>query len=257
MPLPQHYHEIAHNPRHRWGIETVWRFESPEAGEHLVLPDGRCDIILTLASSRNQMTELRLAGPSTRFSIVPIKANDAYVGVRLRPGFATAFLEFDVCLLRNRVACADEAVQLAPFLVDLVAPAETPIELQERLQTFVEHRSRLLSLSPGRLSLSLIAAFHASGGRLHVHEVARMHGVSARTVRRLIRAEVGLPPKDFAQVLQFHRAVRLIRDHGLQPAAAAFEAGYSDQAHMTRAFQAHGGFTPARMPEVALATLPI
>ena len=38
-------------------------------------------------------------------------------------------------------------------------------------------------------------------------------------------------------------------------AAAAYEAGYADQSHMTRAFRRFGGFTPANMVEVTLVTL--
>lgn len=56
-------------------------------------------------------------------------------------------------------------------------------------------------------------------------------------------------------VIQFHRAIRLIRDVGLDPATAALEAGYADQAHMTRVFRKLGGFTPARVPELTLAGL--
>lgn len=106
-------------------------------------------------------------------------------------------------------------------------------------------------------SLALIDALHTGGGRLSVVDLAKMHGIDERTVRRDIKMSTGLAPKELSMVLQFHRALRLLRDVGLDPASAAAEAGYADQAHMTRVFRELGGFTPANMPEVTLANLPL
>nr|WP_246802694.1 helix-turn-helix transcriptional regulator [Ensifer sp. ENS02] len=82
-----------------------------------------------------------------------------------------------------------------------------------------------------------------------------MHGVSERTARRVLLRATGLTPKAFAAIIQFHRALRLLRDHHLSPADAAFEAGFADQSHMTRVFRRLGGFSPARLPEVTLVTI--
>ena len=69
-----------------------------------------------------------------------------------------------------------------------------------------------------------------------------MHAISERTVQRLVVKATGLTPKAYAAVLQFHRALRLLRDHRLSPASAALEAGFSDQAHMSRVFRRMGEF---------------
>jgi AraC-like DNA-binding protein len=79
--------------------------------------------------------------------------------------------------------------------------------------------------------------------------------VNVRTIRRNLKGATGLSPKQFSMIVQFHRALRLIKEHGLDASAAAIEAGYADQAHMTRVFRRLGGFTPAAIPEVTLANI--
>jgi AraC-like DNA-binding protein len=42
----------------------------------------------------------------------------------------------------------------------------------------------------------------------------------------------------------------------LSLAALAFEAGYSDQSHMTREFRQLGGFMPGRRPSLPVINIP-
>jgi acetyl esterase/lipase len=51
------------------------------------------------------------------------------------------------------------------------------------------------------------------------------------------------------------RAMRLIELHGLPVSEAAAEAGYADQAHMTRAFRQFAGFTPGSRIKVTLVSM--
>ncbi|TCN34357.1 helix-turn-helix protein [Shinella granuli] len=82
-----------------------------------------------------------------------------------------------------------------------------------------------------------------------------MQDISTRTVQRIVRDATGLSPKSYARILQFHRALRLLRDHHMRPSEAASEAGYADQAHMTHALRDFGGLSPARLADVTLVTL--
>ena len=120
-----------------------------------------------------------------------------------------------------------------------------------RLRAFVADQIAAFP-SPPRVA-KLIDTLHLSGGQLTVGDLAGLHDVDPRTVHRDITSSTGLSPKQFAMIIQFHRALRLLRNSGLDPACAAAEAGYADQAHMTRIFRQLGGFTPAAMPDVTLA----
>ena len=223
----------------------------------MVLPDGRCDLILRFNAEGDLPLDpisILIVGPSTSFHIAKLKPGLCFIGARLRPGFLWHVLKINPSSLCNKAVIGEDAIKLQPALRNLVAPACTVSELIDRLVQFVVQAA---PKSKPNLVQLLIDTMHVSGGRLSVKELSLMHGVKSRTVHRLVVQETGLSPKMLNIILQFHRALRLLRDHQLKPVEAAFEAGYSDQAHMTRSFQKLGGFTPARLPDVVLVTLPM
>ena len=60
---------------------------------------------------------------------------------------------------------------------------------------------------------------------------------------RAFRAETGLPPHVYLNQLRVRQARRLL-DRGVPPARAAAEAGFADQAHLTRHFKRIVGVPP-------------
>ena len=255
MPLPHSYQEDPKTAWHPLAVEALWRSFAVHDGQHRVLPDGRCDIILRFQSDGVEPTgaiAVRIAGPSTQFHIVPISAGTTFVGVRLRPGMAHAVLALDPKSIVDRVLVDDEALAVLPALASLRRPAPSIEALAERLSQFVADRFR--SSGVNSLTTGMIDVLHVTGGRLPIARLASMHGVDVRTVRRRITAASGLAPKQLAAIIRFHRALRL-RYAGVEGAAAASEAGYADQAHMVRTFRRMGGIGSARLPDLALAGL--
>jgi hypothetical protein len=68
--------------------------------------------------------------------------------------------------------------------------------------------------------------------------------ISPRSMQRHFLLALGMTPKQFEQIKRACHALELLRQ-GMAPAAVAIEAGYSDQAHLTRALKAIMGQTPA------------
>jgi AraC-like DNA-binding protein len=252
------YSEVLRSKHDRPAVEATWRFFTDRACEHRVLPDGRCDIILRFRSDGSRplgAITVMIAGAATRFHIVKIAAGTGYVGVRLRPGTARGVLGINLHTIANRVLVGDAALAKAPALAVLCAPAPSMERLSDRLDFFVAEHCLNLAIDP--LTAGLIDTLHVTGGRLPVAEVASLHGIDVRTVHRRIAFATGLSPKQMAMVIQFHRALRLRFDSGLDLAAVAYEAGYADQAHLSRVFRLMGGISPARPPDLVLAGLPI
>lgn len=241
---------------HPLAIETVWRSFAAHDDHHRVLPDGRCDIILRFPSDGLRPTgaiAVRIAGPSTRFHLVSVAGGTAFVGVRLRPGMAGGVLGLPPGSILNCVLMDDEAIAALPTLAELCRPAPSIDALAERLGLFVINRFRMADVD--RSTTALIDMLHFTGGRLPISELARLHDMDARTVRRRIVMATGLAPKQLASIVRFHRALRLL-SAGIGSASAAIEAGYADQAHMIRSFRQMGGISPARLPDLALPSLP-
>lgn len=70
--------------------------------------------------------------------------------------------------------------------------------------------------------------------------------LSRRGLHRHVASATGLSPKKHEQLQRARGAYALLQD-GWSLAAAALEAGFADQAHMTRAFTALAGKSPARI----------
>jgi AraC-like DNA-binding protein len=92
---------------------------------------------------------------------------------------------------------------------------------------------------------------NASGGRLRVAEIAARVGWSERHLGARFRAETGLTPKEAARVVRFDGARRALAARvgaGRSPdlARLAVAAGFADQAHLTREWQAFSGLSPTR-----------
>lgn len=87
----------------------------------------------------------------------------------------------------------------------------------------------------------------ASRGAVTVTSVADDVGWSRRHLGAQFQREVGLAPKTVARMARFHHAQGLLKT-GTWPSvgAVAAVAGYADQAHMTREWQAFAGASPTR-----------
>lgn len=75
-------------------------------------------------------------------------------------------------------------------------------------------------------------------------ELARAAGCSRFALYRVFRAAYGFAPSDYRRDLRLRRA-RALMAEGTAPSTAAAEAGFADQAHLTRWFTRIYGVTPA------------
>ena len=74
-------------------------------------------------------------------------------------------------------------------------------------------------------------------------DLALMAGMSPFALLRAFRAQTGLPPHAYLNQLRVRLARRLL-DDGLAPVVVAAEAGFADQAHLTRHFKRVVGVPP-------------
>lgn len=264
MPIPADYREFPSSGRDTRRIEAIWSFHASSAGKHLVLPDGRMDLIARYRlTSRNQIDQLQstIIGPSQRSLWVPVAEGDRFLGVRFRAGWGGITLNLDPSELRDRALTGKRVDAVLGTGNARMRAAKTEADLRAALLAAVsvsaagsDHRK----IAPP--VVTAINLLHLTGGRLALSELATASGMAERALRRQLAHAVGLSMKSLAAVLRFQRTVRLLANSSgvsLSLAQAALEGGYSDQAHMTREFQRYGGFTPARRPAVALGSLPI
>ena len=98
---------------------------------------------------------------------------------------------------------------------------------------------------------AFVAALVRAGTLVHDPVVPAAVGggvqaLSARSVQRRVARATGLTPGAVRQIRRAQAAVELLAD-GVSPLDAAYQAGYTDQPHLTRSLRRFAGQTPAEI----------
>lgn len=141
--------------------------------------------------------------------------------------------------------------------VELLEGLDEPIEELREIELITDLAQLLAELSDGRTPPAETRADPAAVRRVAAilrEEPERSHtgpelesvsGLSRWSLARQFRAAVGVSPSRFRLASRVRRAQELIMA-GVELATAAAQAGFSDQAHLTRAFRSVQGITPGR-----------
>lgn len=245
------YVELEPPPAMRGALACIWtrRIGSADEARVRVLPDACVDLIWSTG------TGAFLAGPDTGPHEVSAAPGTVFVGARFRPGAGGPALGLPLAPLRDLRL---EVSSLDPRLHDRLNPELDP---EEALRHLVAAVSRMVrARGPDRAVAVGAEALDRPGAR--VGELASELGLSDRQLRRRFDAALGYGPKTLQRVLRFQRFLARLEAQGATPdlAEAAFEAGYADQAHLTRESARLSGLTPARLlrarPEAVAPPLP-
>jgi AraC-like DNA-binding protein len=236
MELRPGYREWPPPRELRPAVSCFWTSVVQSGEPTIVLPDACTDLIW------QQGVGAFIAGPDTGPVPSALPAGTMLVGVRLRPGAGGPVLGLPLTELRDRrVDLADlhrESAQRIPG--DLTAGAALA-----QLTTLVT--SLAADGSPDPL-VSRAARVLATSDD-HTSDLAGDLGVSDRQFRRRCQDAAGYGPKTLHRILRFRRFVSTLdaAEARLDLAQVAAEAGYADQAHLTRETVRLAGLTPTAL----------
>jgi AraC-like DNA-binding protein len=181
-----------------------------------------------------------VAGPDTGPAPATVPPGAVTLGVRFLPGAGGPALGLPLAELRDQRV---DAAELWPGLAERLGPELAPREALSRLVA-VAHT--LTAASPPDRAVQ-DAARRLGDPRSRVEPLAGQLGLSERQLRRRFHASVGYGPKTLQRVLRFRRLLAGIDRASGSPdfARLAFDAGYSDQAHMTRDCGRLAGLSPS------------
>lgn len=174
-------------------------------------------------------------GATDQYMDIASTGEVACVVVKLAPGGTRALSHIRWAALRNRVVDARHLWgqdELASF-EGALALAGGSAERMDLARSFLNQRTTPMSPTIVGRALRLMAQ---SGGAIRIEHMAEQLGASVRNLERRFVAEIGLSPKLVARVVRLHRALRQV-ERGMDWSCVALEAGFSDQAHLTREFQ--------------------
>jgi AraC-like DNA-binding protein len=220
----------------------------------LEVPFGGVPLIVSLGPRHRMLDPERPgAAPSTRTSFVAglhdratlVEHDGASCGVEVyfTPLGARRFLGLPGAELTNQVVELEDVLgPEAGRLADRVAEAPTWAARFDTLEAAILARARAAPQLPPAVEWAWRRLRDSEGGA-GIDALAAEAGYSRRHLTGRFHAELGLPPKTFARVLRFDRAVELLRS-GAGLADVAYSCGYADQPHFNRDFRALASTTP-------------
>ena len=245
--MPSPYVEVPPPPDLRAAVACTWVAHVSANGDAPapIVPDACSDVVVIGAAAPH------VAGPATRTHLVGVGATTTVVGIRFRPGAARAVFGCDAHELRDadpelRAVCGASTSALEAELSADPAP--------DAMRATLERGAR--PRRDGRIARDAIAlrAAHAlvADHRLSVTALGAMLGWNARRLHREMTETCGYGAKTLQRIVRLQRTLRLARQRALaqrRPTLAmlALDAGYADQAHMTREFRDLTGFTPREL----------
>lgn len=236
------YAEWAPPKALRGMVACLWASIAPDSGgrDALVLPDACCDLIW------QQGAGSYVAGPDTGPVRTSTQPGTVIVGVRFRPSAGGPALGLPLSQIRDqRPGLADVLPATACSLASRLSPVLDPAVAASRV---LDVAGILLSGGAEDLAVAHAAGLlHDPAARLE--QVAADVDLSERQLRRRFHDAVGYGPKTLQRVFRFQRFVRSLdatRGTG-DLATVAIQAGYADQAHLTRDCVALSGLTPAAL----------
>ncbi len=169
------------------------------------------------------------------------------MGISFYEGGAYPFLAVPLAELRNEIALLD--VLDRPAFMQLYGRLYEAESLTARVCLLDQWLLGLLALGKARDPLipASLAMLRASEGRLSIPQLAQEFAISQRQLERLYQSQVGMSPKQYAQLLRVETArLELKRLRGQSNTRLAAELGFYDQSHLIREFSAVVGMTPYR-----------
>ena len=204
-------------------IERVWHSHSERAGTFVSVAATHCELVVTRHRGRIRVT---LRGPETKPTLIDCPAEGEWIGIRLAAG--SFFHRYPAASLMDRQD------------VDLPATGRT-FWLEGsawEYPTFDNAESLVSRLAHAGMLIRDTAVAAALAGD--------WEAMSRRTVQRHFLLATGMTHRTWRQIQRARHAAVLLRS-GASIADAAHQAGYYDQAHLTRELARRIGATPGRI----------
>jgi AraC-like DNA-binding protein len=229
------YRELPPPAPARGAVACLW-VRRGEGTDVRVLPDACADIVWRSEQG------VFVAGPDTAPWFSRPAPGELIVGARLLPGAGGAALGMPLSELRDRRIPLGELGLDRPMALDDDADPRTALQALAALVTaLVTARPPDRTVQAGVIRLL--------DPRERIQPLAGELGLSERQLRRRFQAAVGYGPKTLQRVLRLRRLLAGDPSASFEAdlARLAYDAGYADQAHLSRECRALTGLTPAEL----------
>jgi AraC-like DNA-binding protein len=177
------------------------------------------------------------------------------IGARWHPGRAPGLLGLPACELINQSVALRDVWSLA-LSSSLGRVSEQPNLAVRRSVLEATLLNLLAHAAPGDAIVTASIQWMARHPHGRVKQLSQWVGISSRQLQRRFSNSVGYGPKAFQSILRFQRLLHFA-DRGSHRSLAelSVDAGYADQAHLTREVRRLSGCPPTVLFPSALRAL--
>ncbi|NRQ14985.1 AraC family transcriptional regulator [Ensifer sesbaniae] len=226
-------------------VECLWRHQMPSGppAPIAVVPDGCVDI---LWSDRG----LVVAGPDRVAAFPVIAAGAKVVGLRFRPGVAASFLRTSLSDITGEIVPLDAFWGKAGRELD--AKLQDAPDWARRAEILAEAvLQRLPAVAPPSSDAAACLAYLQQKHDFSdnpIRSLAATTGTSERTLRRRCHQHFGYGAKTLDRILRLQRFLAACRrESSASLGILALDAGYADQAHLSRETKELASLSPAEI----------
>jgi AraC-like DNA-binding protein len=205
-------------------VERVWRSHSEGAGTFHSIGSCLWEMVVTRHEGK---TSLTVRGPETRATTADCPAHGEWFAIRFKLGTFMPLLRPGKLLDRNDVTLPDATS--GSFWLNSSAWEYPNFENAETFVKRLEHRG-------------LIAMDHSVIDLLR----GQLQERTIRTAQRHFLKTTGVTHSTIRQIERARHATNLLKD-GVSILDTVYEAGYYDQAHLTRSLRYYVGQTPGQI----------
>lgn len=215
-----------------------------------ILPDGCPEWIVHVQDVFARQVDARwieqpksfLAGTLSRPWLLRAGERVCTLGIRFKPGALAILFDWDLSKTADReIDIVGRLGSEARLLVSAICKQRSARAMFAAAE---KHLHRLASSRFDRVPASQRAVdrIRSSRGRLRVESLAKSIGTSRRTLERVFRRELGISPKQYARIVRLNAVLESLSvGERARVTELALDAGYFDEAHLSRDFRKLAG----------------
>ena len=233
-----------------WILEAAGR----EGAVERVVPDGSPEIVIHYGDPFEkwhddikrweQQKRLLIIGQATRSILLRPERKTGVIGVRFKPYGAFPFLGLPMNEFTNQILSPSDLC--SPHFYELTQRIGLAKDNRERITILKTFFQRKLQKEPDGMLAEVVRYMNNASSPITVRNISKRFNTTERSLQRKFEERVGLSPKQFAKIVRFGRALKMLQtDCGLSLTEIAQDSGYFDQSHFIHDFKGFAAITPS------------
>jgi len=230
-----------------------------ESGEdqHTILrlfSDGNTGMVFLLNQGRlsinhsQHLPQSFMYGQISHYQDLALATHASFIIIVFQPDGVYKLLGISAHELKDQIITTKDVFGLpAKNLYDSLLHLKKPTEKVHALNRFFYELAIQRKLPGQTLLPTVLQHITQKKGLVTVGQIVRYSGYTERHMERIFAEQVGMSPKKFGSIIQFHSFLKLLHNKSPETSLTTIshESGYFDQSHLIRAFKKYTGITPS------------